>query len=116
MIFMNQYGYVYMNKTKTTVGYHCVKRNESCKAAIYTFKSSGEFSHWNGKYHCHLVVSSDTGRHEISTKINNRVLDEFISIKSIIEEEYRKANLSIEEKKTPLPIQIGTFILFLPSR
>jgi len=70
-----------------------------------------------GKYHYHLVVLSDTCRREILTKINNRVLDEFISIKSIIEEEYRKANLSIEEKKiTPLPIQIGTLILFLPSR
>ncbi len=99
MIFMNQYGYVYMKKTKTTVGYRCVKRNETCKAAMFTFKSSEEFSHWNGKYHYHLVVLSDSRRLEILTKINNRVLDEFISIKSIIEEEYRKGNLSIEKRK-----------------
>ncbi len=37
-----------------------------------------------------------------------RVLDELISIKAIIEEEYDKANLSIEETRImPLPIQIG---------
>ncbi|CAF1325281.1 unnamed protein product [Rotaria sordida] len=35
------------------------------------------------------------------------VVDEFISIKTIVEEEYRKANLSAEEKRImPLPVQI----------
>lgn len=108
MIFMNQYGYLYMNETKTTVDWRCVKRNENCKAVIYTVKSSGEFSHGNGKYHCHLLDLSDTRKREILTKIKNRVLDEFIPIKSIIEDEYRKANLSNEEKKAmPLPVKIG---------
>ncbi|CAF1061346.1 unnamed protein product [Adineta steineri] len=107
MIFMNQYGYLHMSDTKTTVGWRCVKRSENCKAVIYTKKSSGEFDSWNGKYHCHLMDLSDTRKRKILTKIKDRVLDEFISIKRIIEEEYRKANLSIEEKKAmPLPVKI----------
>ena len=117
MIFMNQYGYLYMNETKTTIGWRCVKRNENCKAVIYTLKISGEFSHWSGKCHCHLVDLSDTRKREISANIKSRVLDEFVSIQSIVEDEYRKANLSVEEKKMmPLPCQIGTSISALFDR
>jgi hypothetical protein len=108
MIFMNQYSYIRMNETKSMIGWRCSKRNENCKAVIYTLKSTGEFSRWNGQFHCHGVDLSDTRKREILTKIKSRVLDEYISIKLIIEEEYRKANLSTEEKKImPLPVQIG---------
>ena len=111
MIFMNGYGYIFMNETKEFMGWRCVKRNEQCKAVIYTFKSTGQFSHWNEKFHCHTVDLCDTRKREILLKIKNRVLDEFIPIKTIIEEEYRKANLSIEEKRImPLPSQIGELI------
>ena len=108
MIFMNNYGYLFMTETKSTIGWRCVKRNENCKAVIYTLKTTGEFSHWNGKFHSHSADLSDTRKREILSKIKHRVIDEFIPIKVIIEEEYRKANLSTEEKKImPLPTKIG---------
>jgi hypothetical protein len=44
MIFMNRYAYIRMNETKTLIGWRCSKRNENCKAVIYTLKSTGEFS------------------------------------------------------------------------
>lgn len=91
MIFMNLYGYIHMNETKETIGWRCVKRNENCKAVIYTIKSTGDFSHWNGQFHSHSIDMSDTRKREILSKIKGRVLDEFIPIKVIIEEEYRKA-------------------------
>ena len=108
MVFMNNYGYIHMNETKDMIGWRCVKRNENCKAAIYTLKSTGMFDHWNGKFHWHAIDLCHTRKREILTIIKSRVLDEFIPIKVIIEEEYRKAKLSAEEKRTmPLPIQIG---------
>ena len=108
MIFMNSYGYIHMNETKNTIGWRCVKRNENCKAVIYTGKISGKFDHWNGKFHCHGIDLSDTKKREILSSVKRRVLDEFIPIKAIIEEEYRKATLSQEEKKAmPLPMKIG---------
>ncbi|CAF1468279.1 unnamed protein product, partial [Adineta ricciae] len=98
---------IYMNETKDCIGWRCVRRNENCKAVIYTFKSNGLFSHWNGKFHCHAIDLADTRRREIVSKIKHRVLDEFAPIKVIIEEEYRKAKLSDEEKRAmPLPTQI----------
>lgn len=108
MVFMNNYGYIHMNETKDMIGWRCVKRNENCKATIYTLKSTGKFDHWNGKYHCHMIDLSDTRKREILSDIKRRVLDEFIPIKVIIEEEYRKAKLTADEKRAmPLPIQIG---------
>ncbi|CAF1207298.1 unnamed protein product [Didymodactylos carnosus] len=41
MIFMNSYGYLYISETKNTVGWRCVRRNENCKAVVYTLKESG---------------------------------------------------------------------------
>ena len=80
-------------------------------AIIYTFMSTAQFNHWNRKFHCHGIDLCDTRKREILSKIKSRVLDEFIPIKTIIEEEYRKANLSIEEKRImPLPSQIGELI------
>lgn len=108
MVFMNNYGYIQMNETKDMIGWRCVKRNQNCKATIYTLKSTGKFDHWNGKFHCHVIDLSDTRKREILFNIKGRVLDEFIPIKAIIEEEYRKAKLSAEEKRAmPLPMQIG---------
>ncbi len=113
MIFMHLYAYIYMNETKEFIGWRCVKRNERCKAVIYTFKSTGQFSHWNQKFHCHAVDLCDTRKRQILSKIKSRVLDEFIPIKVIIEEEYRKANLSMEEKRImPLPTQIVKLIYY----
>ncbi|CAM4979800.1 unnamed protein product [Rotaria socialis] len=107
MVFMNGCGYLYMSITKETIGWRCARRSENCKAVIYTFKTTGEFSHWNRMCHSHTFDSNETRKREILTKIKNRVLDEFISIKVIIEEEYRKAKLSSEEKRSmPLPSQI----------
>ncbi|CAF4438493.1 unnamed protein product, partial [Rotaria sp. Silwood2] len=77
MVFMNGFAYLYMSMAKETTGWRCARRNENCKAR------------------------------DILNKIKHRVLDEYISIKIIIEEEYRKANLSGEEKRMmPLPAQI----------
>ena len=114
MIYMNFYGYIHMNETKELIGWRCVKRSQPCKAVIYTFKSTGLFSHWNGKFHCHSIDLRDSRKREIVLKIKNRVLDEFIPIKAIVEEEYRKANLSVEEKRIMLlPAKIGKLILSL---
>ena len=97
-----------MNETKDTIGWRCVKRNENCKAVIYTGRITEKFNHWNGKFHCHGIDLSDTKKREILSNIKRRVLDEFISIKAIIEEEYRKAKLSPEEKRAmPLSAKIG---------
>ena len=40
MIFMNFYGYIFMNETKEFIGWRCIKRNEQCKAVIYTCKNT----------------------------------------------------------------------------
>ncbi|CAF5018959.1 unnamed protein product, partial [Rotaria socialis] len=49
----------------------------------------------------------ETRKRDILNKIKHRVLDEDTSIGIIIEEEYRKANLSVEEKQMmPLLTQI----------
>lgn len=99
---------IFMNETKEFISWRCVKRNERCTAVIYTFKSTEQFSHWNGKFHCHTIDLCDTRKREILSKIKSRVLDEFIPIKMIIEDEYRKANLSIEEKRImPRASRIG---------
>ena len=108
MVFMNEFAYLFMSEAKETTGWRCSKRNENCKAVIHISKQTEQFSHWNGIFHCHLPDLSETRKREILNKIKHRVIDEYISIKMIIEEEYRKANLSEEEKRAMLlPIQIG---------
>ncbi|CAF4560152.1 unnamed protein product, partial [Rotaria magnacalcarata] len=107
MIYMNDYGYLFLNETKNAVGWRCTRRDLNCKAVIYTFKNTQEFSHWNGQVHRHLRDAGYTRKNEILSKIESRVADEFIPIKAIIEDEYRKAKLTAEEKRVmPLPIQI----------
>ncbi|CAF1094513.1 unnamed protein product [Rotaria sp. Silwood1] len=107
MIFMNGCGYLYMSTAKQTIGWRCSRRDENCRVVIHTLKKTGEYSHWNGVFHSHIVDSNETRKREIVAKIKSRVLDEFIPIKVIIEEEYRKAVLSTEEKRAmPLPSQI----------
>ncbi|CAF2712388.1 unnamed protein product [Rotaria sp. Silwood2] len=107
MIFMNDYGYLFMNETQNTVGWRCARRDLNCKAVIYTFKNTQEFSHWNGQVHSHLRDTGYTRKYEILSKIKSLVIDVFIPIKAIIEDEYRKAKLTAEEKRvTPLPTQI----------
>ena len=91
MIFMNGYGYLFMNQTKTIVGSRCVRRGESCKAVVYTFQEKQEFSHWNGQFHSHFPDLDNTRKREILSTIKSRVFDEFIPTKAIIEEEHRKA-------------------------
>lgn len=108
MVFMNGFAYLYMSEAKETTGWRCAKRNENCKAVIHLSKQTGQFSHWNKIFHCHLPDLRETRKRDILNKIKHRVVDEYISIKMIIEEEYRKANLSEEEKRLmPLPVQIG---------
>jgi hypothetical protein len=108
MICMNGFAYLYMSMAKETTGWRCARRNENCKAVIHISKQTGQFSNWNGVFHCHSSDTRETRKREILNKIKHRVLDEYISIKIIIEEEYRKANLSVEQKrKMPLPAQIG---------
>ncbi|CAF4735879.1 unnamed protein product [Rotaria sp. Silwood1] len=107
MVFMNGFAYLYMSMAKETTGWRCARRNENCKAVIHISKQTGQFSHWNGIFHCHSSDARETRKRDILNKIKHRVLDEYISIKIIIEEEYRKANLSVEEKRMmPLPAQI----------
>jgi len=65
IIHMNSYGYIFLIENKKCIGWRCVKRNEQCKAVIYTSKSTGLFSHWNGKYHCHPVDLCDTRKRQI---------------------------------------------------
>ncbi|CAM4942461.1 unnamed protein product [Rotaria socialis] len=85
MIYMNDYGHLFLNETKNAVGW----------------------SHWNGQVYSHLRDAGYTRKNEILLKIKSRVVDEFIPIKAITEDEYRKANLTAEEKRVmPLPIQI----------
>ena len=59
--------------------------------------STAQFNHWNRKFHCHGIDLCDTRKREILSKIKSRVLDEFIPIKTIIE----------EKLIIPLPSQIG---------
>ncbi|CAF4438274.1 unnamed protein product, partial [Rotaria socialis] len=107
MIYMNDFGYLFLNETKNAVGWRCARRDLNCKAVIYTLKNTQEFSHWNGQVHSHLRDAGYTRKNEILSKIKSRVVDEFIPIKLIIEDEYRKAKLTAEEKRVmPLPIQI----------
>ncbi|CAF4161369.1 unnamed protein product [Rotaria magnacalcarata] len=107
MIFMNGFAYLYMSMAKETTSWRCARRNENCKAVIHISKQTGQFSHWNGILHCHPSDARETQKRDILNKVKHRVLDQYISIKIIIEEEYRKANLSVEEKRMmPLPAQI----------
>ena len=109
MVFMNGFGYLYMSTGKETIGWRCARRDENCPATIHTLKRTGEFTRWNGKFHCHASDCFETRKRDILAKIKARVLDEYVPIKIIVEEEYRKASLSTEEKlDMPLPVQIGT--------
>ncbi|CAF2107924.1 unnamed protein product [Rotaria magnacalcarata] len=107
MVFMNGFGYLYMSTAKQSIGWRCAGRDMNCKAVIHTSRVTGEFDHWNGTFHCHESDSYETRKRNILVKIKNRALDEYIPIKIIVEEEYRKANLSVEEKRAmPLPAHI----------
>lgn len=113
MVFMNGFAYLSMGMAKETTGWRCARRSENCKAVIHISKQTGQFSYWNGIFHCHPSDTGETRKREIINKIKHRVLDEYISIKIIIEQEYRKANLSIQEKRMmPLPGQIGISISY----
>ena len=114
MIFMNGFSYLYMGEGKETIGWRCARRDENCKAVIHVEKETGQFSRWNGAFHCHAPTVSKTRKREILNKIKKRVLDEYIPIKIIVKDEYRKANLTPQEKQVmPLPSQIGIEIVFL---
>ncbi|CAF3322392.1 unnamed protein product [Rotaria socialis] len=107
MIFMNGFSYLYMSTAKETIGWRCARRNVNCKAVIHTLKTTGEFSRWNGVFHYHTVDPNEARKREILGTIKKRVLDEHIPVKIIVEQEYRKANLSTEEKRIiPLPSKI----------
>lgn len=109
IIFMNGFSYLYMSTAKETIGWRCSRRNVNCKAVIHTLKTTGEFSRWNGVFHSHTLDPNETRKREILGTIKKRVLDEHIPVKIIVEQEYRKANLSVEEKRIiPLPSQIGS--------
>lgn len=108
MIFMSGFSYLYMSEGKVTTGWRCARRDLRCKAVIHINKDNEFFSHWNGIGHCHSASISETRKREILNKIKFRVLDDYIPIKIIVEDEYRKANLSEQEKQVmPLPSQIG---------
>ncbi|CAF2092156.1 unnamed protein product [Rotaria magnacalcarata] len=98
-----------IRKAKETIGWRCARRNVNCKAVIHTLKTTGEFSRWNGVFHYHTVDPNEARKREILGTIKKRVLDEHIPVKIIVEQEYRKANLSTEEKRIiPLPSKIGS--------
>ncbi|CAF3352601.1 unnamed protein product [Rotaria socialis] len=114
MVFMNGFGYLYMSTAKQSIGWRCARRDMNCKAVIHTSRVTGEFDHWNGTFHCHESDSYETRKRNILVKIKNRVLDEYIPIKIIVEEECRKANLSVEEKRAmPLPAHIAVPVCFV---
>ncbi|CAF1416309.1 unnamed protein product [Adineta ricciae] len=107
MVFMNGFAYLYTGMSKDATGWRCARRNENCKVVIHISKLTGKLKAWNGVYHCHQSDKRENQKREILNEIKHRVLDKYKSIKMIIEEEYRKANLSEEEKRTmPLPSQI----------
>ncbi|CAF4374051.1 unnamed protein product, partial [Rotaria magnacalcarata] len=79
MIFLNGYSYLYMSESKATFAWQCSKRVEHCKAVIHT------------------------------SKVTTRVVDEYISVTVIVEDEYRKSQLSYEEKREmPLPLSLAS--------
>ncbi|CAF4606588.1 unnamed protein product, partial [Rotaria socialis] len=93
---------------KEKAGWRCTRRNENGNVVIHISKQTEQFSRWNGIFHCHPYDARKTRKRDILNKIKHRV-DEYISIEIIIEEEYRKANLSVEEKQMmPLLAQLGT--------
>ncbi|CAF1532698.1 unnamed protein product [Rotaria magnacalcarata] len=78
MIFMNGFGYLYMSMAKETTGWRCARRNENCKAVIHISKQTGQFSHWNGIFHCHPSDARETRKRGILNKTKHRVLDQYI--------------------------------------
>ena len=109
MIFMNGFSYLYMSTVKATIGWRCARRNKNCKAVIHALKTTGKFSHWNSVLHSHKPDANETRKRAILSTIKKRMLDEGAPVKMIVEQEYRKANLSTEEKRImPLPSQIGS--------
>ena len=109
MISMNGFSYLYMSTAKATIGWHCARRNMNCKAVMHTLKTTGEFSHWNSVLHSHTADANETRKRAILGAIKQRIFDEGAPVKMIVEQEYRKANLSTEEKRImPLPSQIGS--------
>ncbi|CAF1635721.1 unnamed protein product, partial [Adineta ricciae] len=111
MVFMNGYSYLHMNTAKETIGWRCAKRSENCKAVIHTSRITGRFSKWNGQFHCHTRDLNEMRKREILSAIKKRVLEEFIPVKIIVEQEYTKGNLTTDEKRhMPLPSQIESGI------
>ncbi|CAF3409905.1 unnamed protein product [Rotaria socialis] len=109
MIFLNGYSYLYMSESKATFAWRCSKRTEHCKAVIHTSKVTSKFSHWNGQSHIHIVDQTEIRKRSILTKIKARVVDKYISVTVIVEDEYRKAQLSYEEKRAmPLPLSLAS--------
>ncbi|CAM4847238.1 unnamed protein product, partial [Rotaria magnacalcarata] len=109
MIFLNGYSYLYMSESKATFAWRCSKRAEHCKAVIHTSKVTRKFSHWNGPCHIHIVDQTEIRKRSILTKIKARVVDEYISVTAIVEDEYGKAQLSYEEKRAmPLPLSLAS--------
>ncbi|CAF3416437.1 unnamed protein product [Rotaria socialis] len=97
MIFLNGYSYLAIHET------------EHCKAVIHTSKVTSKFSHWNGQSHIHIVDQTEIRKRSILTKIKARVVDKYISVTVIVEDEYRKAQLSYEEKRAmPFPLSLAS--------
>ena len=97
IVFMNGFTYLYMNMAEETTTWWCARRNENCKVVIHISQQIVQFSQWNGIFHCRPLLNAKQENVIYFKKIKYRVLDEYVSIKIVIEEEYRKANLSAEE-------------------
>jgi hypothetical protein len=88
-------------------------RDGNSKANIHTSTQTGEFSHWNGQFHCHAPDACETRKRSILAKIKARVLDEYIPVKIIVEEEYRMI-VSLVSQLVP-PTIVHSFSFF-PGR
>ena len=68
MISMNGYSYLHMSTANEAIGWQCARGNENCKAAIHTFKTTGEFSYCNGVFHFHTADLNETRKPKILDK------------------------------------------------
>ncbi|CAM4848870.1 unnamed protein product [Rotaria magnacalcarata] len=94
--------------------HHKTSQTEHCKTVIHTSKVTDKFSHWNGQCYNHIVEQAEMRKRSILTKIKARVVDEYISVTVIVEDEYRKAQLSYEEKRA-MPFPLSPALPPLPS-
>ncbi|CAF3730827.1 unnamed protein product [Rotaria socialis] len=99
MIYMNDFGYLFLNETKNAVGWRCARRDLNCKAVIYTLKNTQEFSHWNGQVHSHLR-DAESGLYKLRRKRYPPIpTDQKFIIPPVYQETYSNSRFLIYDKR-----------------